>query len=142
MNMVGLDCATTKVHGEGQENCYSMSPLICKLNAYNSKLIAPSKMGLLWQAWGNKRTTQTKNEIPQALFCNQKLYGTGSYLEFLCQNMAYLVTWPRKNLIHLTMIYFQGRLPNGQMVAIKRLLRDLSQEAIEFKNEVLLLAKL
>ena len=40
-----------------------------------------------------------------------------------------------------TIIYFQGRLSNGQDIAVKRLSKNSGQGDIEFKNEILLLAR-
>ena len=36
----------------------------------------------------------------------------------------------------------QGKLPNGREIAVKRLVRNKGQGDVEFKNEILILARL
>ena len=39
-------------------------------------------------------------------------------------------------------IYFQGKISDGQEIAIKRLSRSFGQGLVEFKNEAILISKL
>ena len=44
--------------------------------------------------------------------------------------------------LHIYIFFFQGRFLNGQEIAVKRLSKNSSQGEIEFKNEVMLVARL
>ena len=44
--------------------------------------------------------------------------------------------------MYQTLIYFQGKLSNGQEVAVKRLSMNSGQGDVEFKKELQLVAKL
>ena len=47
-----------------------------------------------------------------------------------------------KNCLILVQIYFEGTLPNAEQIAVERLSVRSGQGAVEFKNEVELVAKL
>jgi hypothetical protein len=47
-----------------------------------------------------------------------------------------------KDCFNVVQVYFQGTLPDGQQIAVKRLFGIYGQAAIELKNEVGLVAKL
>jgi hypothetical protein len=47
-----------------------------------------------------------------------------------------------KDCFNVVRVYFQGTLPDGQQIAVKRLSGIYGQAAIELKNEVGLVAKL
>lgn len=71
----------------------------------------------------------------------------GNYVRLLditCNLLKiYWVNFNNKHFITSWFILFQGILSNGQEVAVKRLSRSSAgEEAVEFKNEVVLLAKL
>jgi serine/threonine protein kinase len=55
-------------------------------------------------------------------------------------NQALIINLRFTNAIYISL--FQGRLPNGQEIAVKRLLKPSGQRNLEFKNEVVLVARL
>ena len=53
-----------------------------------------------------------------------------------------IIIFSMKSLSLFTRIHCQARFPNGQEFAVKRLFGNSEQSEVEFKNEILLVAKL